>query len=182
LWHKCFIINFKTHLIYAIFSERSLPMTGVNNVSGNGQEALGTQTANTLSEPEGIGKGGLDAGNMPVESGGSDVEAQGGINPETSPKEYADGSAEKVSGFEELGSQDAESAKKEQNDNTQKVLQAMGQIYIGAETSPESLGETAGEGAEGAEGAAKGAEGAEGAEGAAKGAAEGAEEIPGALA
>jgi hypothetical protein len=136
--------------VSTVISERSIlersiyKMTSVNNVSGNGQEALGAQSTDALSELTEVGKGGLDAGFMPVEPDGSDIEIPGGINPETSPKEYVDGSADKVSGFEELSGQEAESARKEQNDNTSKVLQHMEKIYLGEETGPESLGETAG--------------------------------------
>jgi hypothetical protein len=119
-------------------------MTSVNNVSGNDQEALGAQTSNTLSESADIEKGDLDSGSMPLETDESDTEMLGAINPETSPREYADESVEKASGFEELGGQEAVSAKKEQNDNTAKVLQHMEKIYLGEETGPESLGETAG--------------------------------------
>jgi hypothetical protein len=137
-------------------------MTGVNNVSGNGQEYLSSQPANILSESADIGKDGLDSGAMEVESGGSVIEMPGGISPLTCPKEYTDGPAQTaasdemgagVSGFEELNSQEGESARKEQNDNTAKVLQHMEKIYLGEETGPESLGETAGQkkGAEGAE-------------------------------
>jgi hypothetical protein len=132
-------------------------MTSVNSISGNGQEDFGAQTANTLSESADINEG--SSGSMEVESDGSEIAKAGGIEPETSPRDYADGSAETAaiddketgtSGFEELNNHEAESARKEQSDNTEKVLKHMEQIYLGEETSPESLGETAGQ-KEGAE-------------------------------
>lgn len=135
-------------------------MMGVNDVSGNGQEYLSSQTADVLSEAADLDKGSLEPGAMEAETGESDIELPGGINPETSPKEYTDGSAataapdekgSEVSGFEELNSHEAESAKKEQSDNTAKVLQHMEKIYLGEETGPESLGEEAGKKEEGGE-------------------------------
>lgn len=128
-------------------------MTSVNSVNGNGQEDLVAQSAKTLSESADIKEGSSSPGSMEVQSDGSEIEIPGGIKPETSPRDYANGSAETAAtdeketgttGFEELNSHEAESARKEQTDNTEKVLKHMEKIYLGEETGPESLGETAG--------------------------------------
>lgn len=122
-------------------------MTSINSVSGIGKENLSEQIATTLSESESIST------SRNAKSDGSEIKTAGGIKPETSPKDYADGSPgtaakggteTKTSGFEELNNHDAESAKKENNATKEKVLKHMEQIYLGQETSPESLGETVG--------------------------------------
>jgi hypothetical protein len=112
--------------------ERNKKMASVNGISGSGQvEAPESSGANPIEE---------------IASEGPEIEKFGGIDPETSPNDYADGSAggEQTTGFEAMGSSDAQSAQKEVNENTSKVLSQMGKIYIGQETSPEPMGEATG--------------------------------------
>jgi hypothetical protein len=129
-------------------------MTNVNSVNGSGQEDLSVQTAKPLSESAEINESSSGSDAMEVGSDGSEIETAGGIKPGTIPMDYADGFAEPtatdeketgISGVEELNSHEVESARKEQIDNSEKVLKHMEQIYLGEKTEPESLGETAGQ-------------------------------------
>lgn len=115
-------------------------MTSVNSVSGSGQEDLSTQLTNLAPESSDT-----DVSND-VESNGSEIEMSSGINPETAPNDYADGSAQgqESNGFEALDNSDAENAQKEVNENTSKVLSQMEKIYLGQETGAEPLGEATG--------------------------------------